>query len=732
MALPNFEDWREQNTVFEQMAAFQRRDFTLTGVDEPERIRGASISADFFNLLGVEAALGRTFLSEEDRAGAPEVAVLSDGLWRRTFGADPGLIGRTVALDGTAYTVVGVLPPGFDFPLQLSGAQVWTPVSLQVLFAGKRYAHGFMTLARLKPGIALEQAQAEMDAIARRLEAQYPESNEGLGAHVVSLHDHLVGEARPVLLMLLGAVALVLLIACANVANMLLARSEGRRREFAVRGALGAGRPRLIRHLLAESLLLSLLGGAFGVLLATWGIETLAAMIPAEMPRCDEIGLDGRVFSFALLVALAAGLAFGLLPALHAAPSNLPVGLKAGGRDGTGGGGRRLRGAIVVSEIALALVLLIGAGLLLRSLHRLMGVDAGFNPQNLLTFGLTLPDSPTLDADKRLAVYTQVLERTRALPGVLSAGANTTIPLTGTMLDRSFRIQRRSTPDTSERYAARFGSASTDYFRTIGMSLTRGRWFTEHDTRGKVGVMIINETMARQFWRGKDPLGHRLELGKQDDGDPDHYEIVGIVADIRQSILDRPVPYMYVPMRQQTWPWMSFALRTAGDPASQIGAVRRAVAAVTRDAAPHSLMSLEQHLDETWATRRFATILLSLYSAIALILAAVGIYGVLSYSFTQRTREIGVRIAVGAQHKDVLASVLRRGLAMVAGGIKIGLIGAAAGTRVLASLLFETSTVDAATFLILPLILLGVSLLACYIPARRATRVDPVVALRCE
>jgi putative ABC transport system permease protein len=732
VTLPNFEDWREQNTVFEMIAAFRGSGFTLMGVDEPELISGASVSADFFRLVGVEAALGRTFLPEEDRAGGPEVAVLSDGLWRRKFGADPELIGRTVNLDGTAYTVVGVLPPNFDFPVEISGAQVWTPVSLVMPFAVKRGVHTFLTVARLKPGITRKQAQAEMDTIARRLEEQYPETNEELGAYVMFLHDHLVGQARPILLMLLGAVALVLLIACANVANMLLARFESRRREFAVRGALGAGRLRLIRQLLTESLLLGLLGGAFGVLLAAWGIEALAAMIPADMPRSDEIGLNGFVLFFAFALALCASLLFGLLPALHAAPSNLPASLKGGGRDGSGGGRRRLRGAIVVSEIALALVLLIGAGLLFRSLHRLMSVDPGFNPENVLTFGVWLPDSQDFNADRRAQVYAQVLERVGTLPSVLSAGAITTLPLTTSNLSLGFQIQGRPSQDPSEGYVARYGSVSTDYFQTIGMSLVRGRWFTEHDTRGRPGVMIINEAMARRFWPAEDPFGQRVKIKPRDDSDPEDFEIVGIVSDIRESILDEPVPYMYVPMRQQTWHLMAFALRTAGDPASLIGAVRREVAAVTRKAAPSRVGSLEQHLDEAWATRRFTTILLSLYSAVALILAALGIYGVLSYSVAQRTHEIGVRMAVGAQRRDILAFVLKRGLALTAGGVAIGLIAAAAGSHVLTSLLFETSAVDPATFAGVSLLLVAVATIACNIPARRATRVDPMVALRHE
>ncbi|UCE59727.1 MAG: ABC transporter permease, partial [Phycisphaerales bacterium] len=695
------EDWRQQNDVFEGIAAINPHYFTLTGVDQPEGIRGARVSAEFFPLLGVQAAVGRTFLPDDDRVGAQETLVLSDGLWRRRFGASLDVIGRTLTLSGTEHVVVGVLPPNFDFPDMVSGAEVWTPATAErPVFLSSRGGHRFLTIARLKPGVTHEQALADMKGVAAGLAEAYPESNTGWGVWIVSLHERVVGKVRPLLLMLLGAVVLVLLIACANVGSMLLARSEGRDREFAVRGALGAGRSRLVRQLLTESVLLGLLGGIFGLLLAAWGIDALSSLMPRGLPRSDDIGVDWRVLAFALGLTLCTSLVFGLLPAMFASPSNLPESLKQGRRATPAGRQRcRLQGAIVVSQMALALVLLVGAGLLMRSLHRLNSVDLGFDPGNILTFRLSLLPRMELSGAQRSELYGQLLERVEALPGVRSACANLGLPLTDFGSEWTFRIPSRPEPTGARDWVAQVGTINAEYFAALGIPLLRGRPFTEQDTRGRPGVMIINDAMAQRFWPHSNPLGQRLEFpNKVDDKDPDSYEIVGVVADSRDAILDEPQPYLYVPFRQQTFNTMAFGLRTAGDPASLISAVRGEVAAVTKQAAPTSFRSLEQYMGESMAQSRFATVLLSLYAAVAVALAAVGVYGVLSHSVAQRTHEIGVRMAMGAQRADVLRSVLLRGLALTGAGLGVGLLLAVASTRVLSAMLYEISATDPATF----------------------------------
>jgi putative ABC transport system permease protein len=710
---------------------------TLTGVDEPERIRGAQVSGEFFSLLRTQAAVGRTLRSEDNTAEAEPVVVLGDGLWRRRFGADTDIIGQSLTLDGTLYTVVGILPSDFRFPVAESEAELWTPLDLEFMFIPVRRAHWLRVVARLKPDVTLAQARAEMDTIAGRLEQQYPDANAGRRVNIIPLHEQVVAHARSPLFMLLGAVGLVLLIACANVANLLLARCAGRRGELAIRTAVGAGRLRLVRQLLTESVLLGLAAGAVGVLLAMWGVEALASLVPADLPRTEEISVDGSVFAFALILTLCTSMLFGLAPALHAAPSNLSASLKEGGREAVIVGSRgRLRGVLVASEVALALVLLIGAGLLMRSFHRLMRVDFGFVPENVLTFELNLPSTANQSADQQAALYSQVLERLESLPAVQSACANTTLPLTGGGIGLTFEIEGRPQPAPDAEPSALYGSISPGYFHTLGIPLLEGRSFNELDTRGRPGVMIINQAMAQRFWPGESPLGHRLRVQRgpfvSGDSDPDSYEIVGVVGDVRRFILEEPEPCMYVPLRQQTWRFMSFALRSTGNPVSLVQAVRGEVGAVTQEAAPYAFKTLNQYLAETVAQQRFATLLLGIFAAVALILAAVGIYGTLSYSVAQRTHEIGVRMALGAQQTDLVGMVLKQGLVLTASGLLIGLVGAFVGTRVLTSLLFQVTALDPTTFVGVPVLLGSVALLACYIPARRATKIDPMVALRCE
>jgi putative ABC transport system permease protein len=723
VAYANFEDWREQNQVFEGVAAFRGQGCILTGVDNPERIQGALVTSDFFPLLRIQAALGRTFVSEDEQRGPQEVVVLSDGLWRRRFGADPEVIGRPLTLDGVVYTVIGVLPSGFDFPVGVSDAEVWRPAVLMKppVFLTSRSAHAFNTIARLKPRVTHEQAQTAMETIASRLQQQYPDTNAEYSVKLVGLHEQVVGKVRPVLLLLSGAVALVLLIACTNISSMLLARSEDRKREFAVRTALGAGRSRHVRQLLTEAALLGVVGGALALLMALWSVDALAALIPADLPLGDGISVNGRVATFALGLSLVSCLIFSLVPALRAGPSDLPMALKEGGQGRSiGAGHSRLRGGLVISQVALALVLLIGAGLLIRSLGRLLSEDLGFDADNVLTFELSLPDAMDLDVDEQAELYRQVLERLEALPSVRSASINSSLPLTGRIRLR-FRILGRPESDSSEDWVALYGSISPDYFGAMGIPLLKGRAFTDRDVRGQPGVAIVNSAMAQRFWPGENPLGQHMRIRGFGGGDqPESFEIVGIVGD------------MYVPVGQQTWGFASFAVRTENDPTALIGAVRREVATLVAEAAPHSFKTFDQCLASAVAQRRFAMIVLGLYATAALFLASTGIYGVVSHSVSQRTQEIGVRMVVGALRGDVLRLVIKQGLTLVVVGIGIGLLGSLASTHVLLSQLHEISATDPVTFIGVSLLLAAVALLACYIPARRATKIDPIVALRCE
>jgi len=728
---PNFEDWRKQNQAFEEIAVVRGEGFTLTGTDEPDRIRGARVSAGFFRLLRVEPALGRTFLPEEDQAGGEKVVVLSDELWRRRFGAAPDALGRMLTMDGQPFKIVGVLPPGFQFPTAVSNAEVWTAAALvDPVFLGSRGGHTFKAVARLKPGISFAQASTDMSTIARRLQAQYPDTNKDWGIRLVPLHEQVVGSVRPALTMLLGAVALVLLIACANVANLLLAQCAGRTREFAVRAAVGGGRLRLIRQLLTESTLVGMLGGLLGIVLALWSMDAVVALIPPDLPRASEIGFDVRVFAFALLLSMLTSLIFGLAPALQVTRASLSTPLKEGWRGSVPGSRSRLRSSLIVCEVALTLVLLVGAGLLMRSFHRLVNVEPGFEPDNVLTFGLSVPRAGNMSSSERARLFENVRTRVQSLPEVTSACANVVLPLTESGIGLTFTVEGQT--DAEEREAL-YGSISSNYFSTLGVPLLQGRMFTELDARETAGVMIINEKMAQRFWPDNDALGQRLRISVSFPGvEPDSFEIVGVVSNVRESLLDEPEPCMYVPFHQQTWPQMAFALRITGDPVSVTSAVRREVAAVTPDIAPYGFKTLSQYVADTVAQRRFATIALGTYACVALILAIVGLYGTVSYMVSQRTREIGVRLALGAQRADVIRLVLQQGILLTAIGLVAGLVGALAATRVLSNLLFGITAVDPTTFAAVSALLAVVATSACYLPARRATKVDPMVALRCE
>jgi len=731
VSYPNLAEWRARNEVFEEIGAFRPERHTLTGVEVPERLVGARVTAEFFRVLRVDAAVGRTFSPADDLEGADNVVVMSDSLWRRHFGGDPSAIGRSVTLDGAPFTIVGVLPPGFEFPVAIAGAEVWTPSALDA--AGKFHREWPMLLAvgRLRADVDLERAQADMDLIGRQLEQEYPETNTEHGFNLVPLLEQVSDRAVPLLLLLSGAVGLVLLIACANVANMLLSRSGIRGSELAVRAALGAGRGRLVQQLLTESIVMSLMGGALGVLIALGGVNVLVAYLPPNTPRLGEIGVDGGVLGFALAISILTGLAFGTIPAALTSRLHLPSSLKEGVRSSAGTGQRRLREALLVCEVALALMLLAGAGLLVRSFQQMLTSDPGFEPGGVLTFEVSArwSDHPVGD---RAAFYRELRERMEALPGVQSAAAGTAMPL-GRGFMATFMIEGRPEPARGEAPLTRYLSITPGYFESLRIPMVRGRVFTESDRRDRPGVVVVNEAAARAFWPDEDPLGQRI-IPDVDitDVDPVVFEVVGIVGDVKDVSLDVEAgPCIYVPYQQQTWPGMTFALRTGVDPLSLTSMVRQEVASMTNEAV-FTFRGLERNLEPSVVTRRFPMVVLGVFASLALALSALGIYGVLSYSVSQRTFELGLRMALGAERAGVFLLVLRRATVLVSIGAGIGLLGTLAMTRVMRSMLFGVTPADPVTLVSVTLLLMAVALLACLAPIRRATRVDPVEALRSE
>jgi putative ABC transport system permease protein len=731
---PNFKDWRAQSKALESLVVFRDLGLTLTGVGDPERLPAARVSADFFRLLNIEPALGRAFRSEEDEPGAENVVILSHGLWQQRFGADPSLVGRNLTLSGESYRVVGVLPADLEFPFQLREAQAWTPMGEEAWSFTERGSHFLGCLARLRPGVSLAQAQAEMDAIAAQLAQQYPDENSGHGINLVPLHAQVVGEVRLTLLVLLSAVGFVLLIACANLASLLLVRGTARAKEFAIRAALGAPQSRLLRQLLTESLLLSLVGGGTGLLLSLWGLEGIKLLLPADFPRLAHLRVDITVMGFALLVSLGTGFLFGLAPALRASQVSLQTALKEGGPLSRRLGRDHLRQAFVVAEYSLALVLLVGTGLLLQSLWQLLRVDTGFSSDRVLTFSVSLPAAKYPQPAQRTAYFQAVQERLRALPGVESVSANTTLPFSQVTLTTGFSVEGRPELPPAEQPNAVYNSVLPDYFKTLGIPLLRGRTFSAHDTRQPLGALIINNTMARLHWPNEDPLGQRLRIGMGvDDTDPPSYEIVGVVGDVRQQNLEsEPHPTFYVPYTQQSWSFLTFVVRATGDPLALAAAIRDQVRAVDPDQPVTRLALLNNLIERTLAPRRVTLFLLLLFAGAALALGAMGIYGVASFMVTQRVQEIGVRMALGAEPRQILLLFVQQGMLIAAGGLVVGLAGALVLTRFLRTLLFGVTPADPLTLAGTSLLLLVVAGLACYLPARRATRVDPMTALRYE
>ncbi len=727
-SLPDFKDWRERNTVFEGMAAVANTRFDVTGDGEPERVDAALATADFFRVLGVAPALGRAFNANEETSGRDRVVVLSHGYWERRFGSRADAVGRTITLSGLPYTVVGVAPAGFRFG---NPSEMWAPLRTDTT-RGRR-ADFLTVVARLKPGTTLDQAQAQMTTIGRALEAQYPASNAGWRPELVSLKEQLVGDVRPALLVFMGAVGLVLLIACANVANLMLMRAAAREREMAIRAALGAGRKRIIRQMLTESTLVALLGGALGLLLAVWGVSSLGVAQSTSIPRLDESGVDGRVLVFTLALCLGTGLLFGLAPALRLVSGRTQESLREGARGASGGVGvQRLRGALVLGEVALALVLLVGAGLLIRSFDRLSSVNPGFDSHSVISAQIVLPRVRYAESNNQLAFFDQLLQTTRALPGVESVALTSDAPLAGGGSYLSFEVAGRSPAAANAVQDAEVLVTGPDYFRTLRIPLRSGRTFTARDDARASRVAVINSAMARRYWPGGDPIGARITLG--DPADSSSWRtVVGVVGDVRQNALnDDPYPQLFLPLAQTPQRAMLLLARTTGNPTSLAGPIRRAATALDADLPVSDIRTLDERLDQSMAQPRVSMILLGVFALMALVLAAVGIYGVLSYTVTQRTRELGIRMALGAESNSVMRLVVGQAMAPAIIGVLVGLAGALGATRLMSSLLFGVSATDPVTFIAVALFLLAVAAIAAWVPALRATRVDPLIALRAE
>jgi putative ABC transport system permease protein len=744
----DFFAWREQNRSFERMAAYTEALFNLTGDGEPERVWGQITTTELFATLGVRPMLGRDFTAEDGAPGAPGGVILGHGLWQRRFGAARDIVGKTIRLDGGSYTVVGVMPPGFQFIDKKF--EVWRSFTASAEWRASRRFYYLTAVGRLKPGIAVAEARTDMEAIAERLERQFSDTNRGHGVNIVTFDEAAVGRLRPALYTLVTTVGFVLLIACANVASLSLARSSARQREMAVRASLGASRAALVRQMLMESLLLAFVGGAIGLLVAMWGVNLIVAAAPSNLPRLDQIKVDASALAFTFVVSALTGIASGLLPALQLSRINLSAGLKDGGQNAAGSRGRnRALNSLVVAEVALALALLVGAGLLIRSFTRLLEVAPGFASEKVLAIDVSLNGERF--NNRRHIFIEQLTARVASLPGVVAVGATSHLPLSGEYGSRSFTVVGDATKTEGEKLIAEYRIVTPDYLRAMKIQLRAGRHFTARDRneyftadgrrvegypsreRGELdapGVVIINDTLARRSFAGGNPLGRRIVI---DDGQSREREIVGVVGDVKHfSLEDEAKPELYLPYAQRPTPNQTLVIRADSEPAAMVAAVRGEVRSLDKDLPLYGIKTMENYLDESVAARRLNTLLIGAFAAVALILAAVGIYGVISHSVTERTREIGIRMALGARSQDVQRWVVRRGMTLALAGVGAGLACALALTWLMRSLLFGVSATDPLTFELTTITLIMVALAACWIPARRATKVDPIVALHSE
>jgi putative ABC transport system permease protein len=729
---PDYQDY-QQNQVLQGVAAYTGGEGILTGRGEAERIAAPSASANFFSLLGVDPILGHTFQPGDDKPGAARTLVLTYGMWQRRFGGDPGIVGQALTLNGDSYTVIGVLPASFQFALR--NADVWLPFQPTEAELTRRFMHGTNLIGRLKPGVSAAQAQSELSLIAKRIEQENAQSHAGTGLNLIPLQAQVVGEVKPILMVLLAAVGFVLLIACANVASLLLTRSLARQKEVAIRTALGASRWRVIRQLLTESLLLSVAGGLAGLLIAYWGIHGLVALLPDAqldaLPFLGPLQMNTSILLFSFGLSLLTGLIFGLAPAVQSSRPDLNEVLKEGGRNTGGGAGHRLRSAFVIAEIAMAAVLLVGAGLMMKSLLRLLQSDVGFNPQNILTMTVVFPDAKYADANKQIEVFDRLNERVKSLPGVTGSGTVDNLPLNGGNTTR-FYVDGDPIPPPGQAVEANFRVVDENYFQTLGVPLIAGRLFDVRDKADAPGVVIIGKSVSDRLFAGRDPIGRGIKYTSIE-GPPDR--IVGVIADVKIAGLDEGIrPVLYYPFRQAPSTGTNLVVRIKGDPTALAAAIRDETRALEPEVALFNVKAMEQLISDSPAAfmRRFPAFVISIFAGVALLLASIGIYGVVSYSVSQQTHYIGVRMALGAKPSDILKMVLRQGLSVAITGLVLGVVGALALTRLLRSLLFEVQTTDLTTFAIVVGALFTVTLVACYLPARRATKVDPLVALRYE
>jgi putative ABC transport system permease protein len=730
-SLPEFLDWKEQSRSFEHLAAFQSGNMFLDAGDGTEDVRVGLVTPEMFSLFHVNPIIGRTFTDEETLPGRFRVAVLSHSTWQNHFSSDPNISGRTIQLNGRAYTIIGVMPADFSFP---DHAKLWRPLPIDPA-ALDRGPHYLNVVGRLKPDVTLAQAQAEMSALSARISQQHPEKTSGHGVKIVGLTDIVVGDIGLALFVLLGAVGFVLLIACANLANLMLARIGGREREIALRTALGASRLRIIRQLLTESLLLAIAGGGVGLLLAIWAVSWLVSLSPDTIPRVNEITVDVRVAGFTLLISVATGVLFGVVPALQASRTEFTDALKESGRTTAGVRKQRLRSALVVSEVALSLVLLVGAGLLIRSFAKLNQVDPGFNPEQVLTMGVSLLPNKYPEDQQVASFYSQILERSASVPGVISVSGTAGLPFSGSNTTDNFTIEGRPAIAKEAEPLTEYWVVTPRYFESLGIPILAGRDFSETDTKQSPNVVVINDEFRRRHFGSENPLGHRLRLQGQE---RDPLLIVGVVGDSRNIGLDEQpraaayVPFLQDPLSGNLARSLTIVARTKSDPGAVAGSLRDVVTSMDKSVPVFSVKPMTEYLRDSLSRRRFSMILLSTFSGVALILAALGIYGVISYGVIQRTHEMGIRMALGAQRGDVLKLVLRQAMIVVLVGVGLGLLGSWALTRLMKSLLFNVSVTDPLTFAGIAVLMILIALLACLIPAMRATKVDPLVALRYE
>ena len=731
VTVANFLDWQSQSQSFEQLALHRWWSANLTGIDPPERIQGFLVTANFFDAVGIKPIMGRNFSAEENQPGKDAVAIITHSLWQRRFGGDPNILNRTITVNSIVRTVIGVMPERFNYP---KGAEVYAPVPMTPELMKSRGNHSYYVIGRLKPGASIQGAQSEIDNISARLEQQFPETNKGWGATVFPIVADTVSEYDTALWVMMGAVGFVLLIACANVANLMLARATGRQREIAVRTALGASRWRIVRQLLTESVIVALFGGAFGVLIGFWGIDALRAANPGDAAKFisgwHQIGINPRVLLFTLGLSVLSGLVFGLAPALQMSKPNLNDSLKEGGRQ-TSGSSHRLRSSLVVFEVALSLMLLVGAGLLTRSFLSLLKTDPGFNPDHLLTMNLVLPSAKYKDDPARAAFYNDLILRVKTQPGVESAALVNYIPLGGSNSSDAYLIEGQPEPQPGQENDGRYRVATPDYFHTMGISITRGRAFTEQDKAGALPVVMINEAFVRKHWPNENPIGKRIRFYGPLDRAP-WMEVVGVIEDVKHDLNLPVTPEFYLPHAQDPWNSMVLVARTSVDPASLAGALRQQVWAIDKDQPVFDVRTMQEVRSGSVVLYSFSSVMLGIFAVVALVLAAIGIYGVMAFAVTQRTQEIGIRMALGARTADVLKLVVKHGMKLALLGIVIGLAGSWALTRFIAKLLVGVQPTDLLTFSVVSLCLLVAAFIACYLPARRATKVDPLVALRYE